>query len=140
LIRHDEANKLLLRRGLERVIEPPLIAQRRNRVGRKLLAAKRTGAVCRIDKNFVRQREQFVVERIIKICAEVGGRPPKRRVQVRPTSPMKSVSPVSTAYGVAESFRESNTRIEIDSMVWPGVSSTCSPRPGKSRRSPSFIA
>ena len=41
----------------------------------------------------------------------------------RPTSPMKSVSPVSTIFGAGPSA-VSITRREMLSGVWPGVSST----------------
>ena len=50
---------------------------------------------------------------------------------------MNSVSPVSTAYGVAASFARSYTTIEIDSGECPGVSSTDSRTSPNSTASPS---
>jgi hypothetical protein len=44
LIRRDKTNKFLLCHGLQGVVQSPLISQRRDRVGGKLLSAEGAGA------------------------------------------------------------------------------------------------
>ena len=82
LVGSDQTNELLLRHGLQGVIQAPLIAQRRDRVGGKLLAAKGAGAMRRVDERLVGKRQEFVVQRVVEVRAEVVGGPPERRAQV----------------------------------------------------------
>ncbi len=49
LVGGNETDKFLFRHGLQGVIQSPLIAERRDRVGRKLLPAERAGAVGRVN-------------------------------------------------------------------------------------------
>ena len=95
----------------------------------------------RIDQRLVGKRHEPVVQRIVEPCAEILGSPAKRRPQVRAAdvSDKKSVSGENGMW-FAASFWRSKTRIEMDSIVWPGVSRTSRRIPGKSSVSPSFIA
>ena len=99
LICRDKANKLILRHGLQGVVQPPLISQRRDRVGGKLLSAQGACAVGRIDQRLVRERQELVVERVVQVCApsSLAVHPSEARKSGRPTSPIKRVSPVRTA-------------------------------------------
>ena len=82
LVGRDQTNEFLLRHGLQGVVQAPLISERRDRVGGKLLSAQRAGAVGRVDQGLVGKRQEFVVERVVKVCAEVVGCPPERGAQV----------------------------------------------------------
>ncbi len=68
LVRRDQTNEFLLRHGLQGVIQTPLISERRDRVGGKLLPAKRAGAMGRIDQRLVGKRQEFVVERVVQVA------------------------------------------------------------------------
>ena len=92
-----------LRHRLERVVVAPLDADRRDGVGREVLAAERARAVAGVHERLVRQRQQLLVQRVVEHRRRAP-RPSSRatpRRSGRPTSPMKSVSPVRTAYGRA---------------------------------------
>ena len=82
LVGRDQANEFLFRHGLQRVIQSPLISERRDRVGGKLLAAERAGAVRRINQRLVGKRQQLVVQRVVKMRAEIVGGPAQRGAQV----------------------------------------------------------
>ena len=82
LVGRDQANEFLLRHGLQGVIQTPLISERRDRIGGKLLSAERAGAMGRIDQRLVGKRQEFVVERVVEVGAEVVGGPPERSAQV----------------------------------------------------------
>ncbi len=49
----------------------------------KLLAAKGTGAVGRINERLIGKRQEFIVERVVQASAEIAGCPSKRSAQVR---------------------------------------------------------
>ena len=82
LVRRDKTNEFLLRHRLQGVIQAPLISERRDGVGGKLLAAERAGAMGGIDQRLVGKRQQFVVQRVIQVGAEIVGCPPERSAQV----------------------------------------------------------
>lgn len=62
LVCRDQANEFLLGHWLQRIIQAPLLSERRDSVGGKLLAAERAGAVGWIDEDLVGQRQQFVMK------------------------------------------------------------------------------
>ncbi len=111
----DGVDELRPRSSGERVVGLALLADRRRRRGGQVLAAGRAGAVGRVDERVVGKREQLLV-------AASGSRSRARLSAVRPTevsrsgrptSPMNSVSPVSTAHG-SRVRRRRRTTIEID--------------------------
>src|ERR1700730_5941217 len=73
LVGRHETNELLLRHGLQGVIQTPLISKRRDGIGGKLLPTQGAGAVGRIDECLVGQRQEPVVQRIVEMGAEVVG-------------------------------------------------------------------
>ena len=99
----DGGDELVLAHRLQRVVRPPLLADRGARLGRELLAARRAGAV--------RGEDACRVGEARAACRAASGRAaaPARRPRDpapaeasrsgRPTSPTNSVSPVSTPYG-----------------------------------------
>ena len=82
LVGGHQTNEIFLRHGLQGVIQSPLIAQRRDGIGGKLLAAERAGAMGRINQRLVGKREQLVVQRVVKVSAEVVRGPSERSAQV----------------------------------------------------------
>ncbi len=84
LVRGHETDEFLLGHGLERVVKPALIAQRRHRVRREILAAQRPSAVGGIYQHFIGQWKQLGVQGIVEVAAEFVRGPPERGTQVRP--------------------------------------------------------
>src|SRR5258708_27101507 len=82
LVGRDETNELLLRHGLQGVIQTPLISKGRDRIGRKLLPAEGAGAMGRINEHLIGKRQEPVVQRVVEMGAEVVGSPAKRSSQV----------------------------------------------------------
>src|SRR5215472_10768103 len=78
LVRRDKTNEFLLGHGLQSVVQTPLISERRDRVGGKLLSTQGAGAMGGVDQCLVRKRQQLVVERVEQVSAEFIGCPPER--------------------------------------------------------------
>ena len=139
LVGRNHANEFFLRHRLQRVIHAPLISKRRNRVRGKLLAAKRACAVRRVDQGLIGQRQQLVVQRVVKMRAQIVGGPSQRGPQVRPAH-VADEQRIAGENGVRLCrvlLSDRTPECEMDSMVWPGVSRTCTRRPGNSSVSPS---
>src|SRR5437868_5332120 len=82
LVCRHETNEFLPRHWLQRVVHQPLNSQWRDRVGGEILSAKRAGSVGWVDEGFIGKFQKLVVQRVIKVGAEVVGTPPQRRAQV----------------------------------------------------------
>src|SRR5258708_5578740 len=65
LVGRDQTNELLLRHGLQGVIQTPLISKGRDRTGQKLLPAEGAGAMGRIDEHFIGKRQELIVQRVV---------------------------------------------------------------------------
>src|SRR5260221_990335 len=78
LVSRDETNERLLRHRLQRIIEAPLISKRRNGVGGKLLAAKGSCAMRRVNQRFVGKFRQFFTDGDVKMTADIVGCPTQR--------------------------------------------------------------
>lgn len=82
LVSGDDGDELILRHGLERVVEKALLAQGGEGVGGELLAAEGAGAVGRIHEGRVGQGQELVVEGIVEVGAEVVGGPAEGGAEV----------------------------------------------------------
>jgi len=83
LIRRYQLDEAFLRHRLQRVIEPPLIADCGHRLFRHRLAAERAGTVRGVDACRVGQLQQLVVQRVVEHGAEFARRPAERRAEIR---------------------------------------------------------
>ena len=81
--RHDPDELVALHR-LEGVVGAPLLADRRHRLLRQVLAAQRARAVRRVHERLVGQGQQLGVQRVVEQRAELLGGPAQRRAQVGP--------------------------------------------------------
>ena len=140
LVRRDQTNEFLLCHGLQGVVQTPLISQRRDRVGGKLLPAEGAGAMGGVDERLVGKRQEFVVERVVEARAEVVGGPTQRGAQVRAAdvSDKQSVARKDGVWfcGVLLEI-EDQDRDRLDGVA--GGFEDFKRSPGNSSVSPSFI-
>ncbi len=73
LVSGDEGDELVAGHGLEGVVEGALLAEGGDGVGRELLAAEGAGAVAGVDEGGIGEREEFGVEGVVEVGAELGG-------------------------------------------------------------------
>ena len=70
----DGVDELVLGHGCERVVGRTLLADRRARCRRQVLAARRAGTVRGVDTGGVGQGEELLVHRVVELAGEVVGR------------------------------------------------------------------
>ncbi len=83
LLGGEEPHEVGPRHGLERVVEPPLLAESGDALVAQRLPAGRARAVSRVDERRVGEREELPVERVVELSREVGRRDPRRGEEVR---------------------------------------------------------
>ena len=119
ILRHH-LDETLARHRLERVIGRALASDGGAAVGADITAAHRPGAVRGIDLDGIGQGEQLAVQAVVELTGELLRRDASPARSGRPTSPMKSVSPVSTATGSEPRSASCTTMLTL-SGVCPGV-------------------
>ena len=100
---------------------------------------ERTRTMRRINQHAIGQRHQFVMQAIVEQSRELLRG--MGRAKDRPsTSPMKNVSPVSTAQAAPKLFADGSSSVitrQMLSGVWPGVSSARTRMPPTRTSNPS---
>ncbi len=85
LVGGDDGDELLRGHRRQRVVRALLLADGGHRLGREVLAARRTGAVRRVHQRVVGQRHQLVAQGVVERGTELLGGDADRGEQVRAT-------------------------------------------------------
>ena len=142
LIGGDQPYEFLFGHRLQGVVHAALLAESRDGIGGKLLAAERTRAVSGVNQGLIGKGQQFVVQRVVEVGSQIGSRPAEGRAQVG-AADIADEQRVAGEHGVGLCVRLSGDRRPGSrSIRWCGRESRAPAGavPGKSRVSPSFMA